>query len=647
MKIDTILAEIDLGAIALPEFQRGYVWNREQVRNLMESLYRKHPVGALLTWDTSAATAELRGDNQAPHGSLKLLLDGQQRITSLYGIIKGQPPPFFDGNSQTFTGLYFNLKEEGFEFYAPFKMANDPYWVNVTDLMKQNIGPYVQVLTGIPDAQPGLNTYISRLGNVHNIKEIDLHIEEVAGEDKTVDVVVDIFNKVNSGGTKLSKGDLALAKICADWRDARREMKARLDNWAKHGYFFKLDWLLRCITALTTGEALFSYLKDVSADQFQEGLRKAEKAVNSLLNLFSARLGLDHDRVLGSRYSLPLLARYLANRGGQLPGHPEINKLLYWYIHTVLWGRYAGSTETMLNQDLAALEGDGSGLDRLIEGLGSSRGDLRLRATDFQGWSKNARFYPLLYMLTRVHHARDWDTGIELKMALLGKGNRLEVHHIFPRSLLYQSGYTKSEVNAVANFTFLTKETNLRVSNRDPVEYLEEFAAKHPGAVESHWIPMDRDLWRIDRYRDFLAARRELLAKAANEFLDTLLTDTVAEPYVLTEVMETEVTPPGGVTSEDEESILLETSEWMASQGLPEGELLYELADESTGAVIALIDLAWPNGIQEGLSPPAALLVGEDRETERIVNQAGFRCFTEVEALQEYVMSEILVLALT
>ena len=84
MQIQTILDQIDLGAMALPEFQRGYVWNREQVRGLMYSLYRKHPVGSLLVWVTQTDNADARGDQELQAGSVKLLLDGQQRITSLY-----------------------------------------------------------------------------------------------------------------------------------------------------------------------------------------------------------------------------------------------------------------------------------------------------------------------------------------------------------------------------------------------------------------------------------------------------------------------------------------------------------------------------------------------------------------------------------
>jgi hypothetical protein len=191
---------------------------------------------------------------------------------------------------------------------------------------------------------PGLNDF-------DGIKDIDLHIEEVTGSDKTVDLVVDIFNRLNSGGAKLSKGDLALAKICADWPEARDAMKTRLEKWRRAGFHFKRELLLRCITTIVTGEAFFSFLENVDTPRFKDGLERAERAVDMLLNAIGSRLGLDHDRMLGSRYSFPLMARYLDQRGFHLLDHRERDRLLYWYVHTFLWGRYAGSTETVLNQD--------------------------------------------------------------------------------------------------------------------------------------------------------------------------------------------------------------------------------------------------------------------------------------------------------
>lgn len=648
MQIRTILDQIDLGSMALPEFQRGYVWNRDQVRGLMYSLYRKHPVGSLLVWVTKTENADTRGDGVLSPGSVKLLLDGQQRITSLYGIIRGNPPRFFDGNVNAFTGLYFNLEEELFEFYAPMKMQDKPLWIDVTELMKKGVGDFVQRIVTAPEFQPKLPLYINRLTSVENIKEIDLHMEEVTGEDKTVDVVVDIFNRVNSGGTKLSKGDLALAKICAEWPEARAEMKARLDKWRRAGFNFKLEWLLRCINAIITGEALFSFLKDVSTSTFREGLNQAEESIDKIINLISGRLGLDHDRVLGSRYSFPLIARYLVQRGGRLNEQSERDKILYWYIQTFLWGRYAGSTESVLNQDLHAIEENEGALDRLITLLRQNRGDLRLNANDFLGWSQGARFYPLLYMLTRTAHAKDWGTGIELSNHLLGRFSRLEIHHIFPKALLYRNGYSRQDVNALANFTFLTRETNLLVSDRDPAAYLEEFARRNPSAIESHWIPMNHDLWRVENYTAFLEARRELLAKAANEFLDSLLAGALPEGNAqeMTAAIEpSAVAVTGGIEGEGEEQLVFEVNMWVVRQGLPEGEMMYELTDPETGSPQAIIDLAWPNGLQEGYSQPVALLVEEGQETEEIVNRAGYRYFTDTEAFRTYIETEILALA--
>lgn len=640
MKIEDILSQIDLGSMALPEFQRGYVWNRDQVRGLMQSLYRRYPVGSLLVWVTQTDLANARGDGALSPGYVKLLLDGQQRITSLYGLVRGKPPRFFDGNAQAFTGLHFHLDDEVFEFYASLKMGDNPLWVNVTELMQQGVGPVIGRLYQNPALAPKMVTYIKRITAVEGIKSIDLHIEEVTGEDKTVDVVVDIFNNVNSGGTKLSKGDLALAKVCAEWPEARQELKATLGRWNKANFSFKLDWLLRNINTVVTGEALFTALKDVKPAQFQQGLKQAEAAINYLLNMVSGRLGLDHNDVLGGRYAFPVMSRYLAQRGGKLHDVYEQNKLLYWYVQSFLWGRFAGSTESVLNQDLHAIEQADGALERLIEQLRIWRGTLEVRPQDFGGWSLGARFYPMLYLLTRVYGARDWGTGLALSANLLGKLNTLQVHHIFPKARLYKHGYSRPEVNALANFCFLTQDTNLVISDRDPAEYFAEVEQRHPGALSSQWIPLDRELWKIENYREFLKARQALLANAANQFLNGLL----ASPQQVTAIdYPTDISQSGIVISEaaTEEEEISALCAWLEERGLPGPEQNHEVADPVTGEVRAIIDAAWPRGIQEGYSQPVALLLNEEQVVEDRVSEAGYRFFTSTSALRSYIENEI------
>lgn len=646
MKISTILDHIDSGHMALPEFQRGYVWNRDQVRSLFASLYRRYPVGGLLVWATESKTATHRGDEMLASGTVKLLLDGQQRITSLYGIVRGEAPKFFDGNVATFTGLQFHLETEIFAFYQPLKMKDDPLWVDVTKVMKKGtsgLSDYITKLNQQPTLAPDMGKYVARLSSLLSIVDIDLHIEEVTGVDKTLDVVVEIFNKVNSGGTKLSNGDLALAKICADWPNARNEMKLALKGWTESGYNFNLDWLLRSVNTVLTGEAKFRFLHDKSSEDLQDALKKAVKHIDTSLNLIGGRLGLDHDQVLFSRFAIPVMVRYLDKRSTPLDTE-ERDKLLFWFVQAGMWGRFSGSTESYIDKDLKALEGDDGGLDKLLEQLRLWHGPLRTEPGHFTGWSLGARFYPVLYMMTRMGEAKDWGTGLPLKSNLLGKMNKLEVHHIFPKAQLYKLNYTRPEVNALANFCFLTKETNINISDRLPEEYFPEIESKHPGALASQWIPADPTLWKIENFGAFLEARQELLATETNTRLSELLHGNFSLMESVEKNMEESPIFPilGGITSEKEEEELEALNDWVEKMGLPRGVVAFGFVDETSGKQQAVFDLAWPNGIQEKLSQPVVVLLNEDKETLIFASRAGFRCFITGQDFKNYVQKEIL-----
>lgn len=645
MKVSTILDHIDNGHMALPEFQRGYVWNRDQVKGFFDSLYKRHPVGGLLVWVTESKTAVHRGDNPLAAGVVKLLLDGQQRMTSLYGVVRGKAPQFFDGNAVAFTNLRFHLELETFSFFQPVKMKDDPLWIDVTWLMSRGQTGHEQLVEALAE-DPEIGTkavkYSGRISRLLGILEVDLHVEEVTGTDKTLEIVVDIFNRVNSGGTKLSKGDLALAKICADWPDARDTMKAKLAEWAKADYNFNLDWLLRSVNTALTGEAKFQYLHDRSAEEIQDGLKRAIKHIDTSLNMIAARLGLDHDRVFFGRFGVPVMVRYLDQRDGPM-NEQERDKLLFWFLQAGMWGRFSGSTESYIDQDLATLEGPDGGLDKLLEQLRLWHGGLRVEPGHFTGWSMGARFYPVLYLLTRMGKARDWGTGLPLQANLLGKMSRLEVHHIFPKAQLYKRDYSRAEVNALANFCFLTKDTNLVISDRLPEEYFPEIIAAHPGALESQWIPMDPVLWKCENYLAFLEARKVLLAEELNRRLVELLHGDnrwLAGPAAPVKAAEIDVL--GSISSEAEEKELESVNDWMEARGLPRGNIAFDFADPVTGEQQAMFDLAWPNGIQEELSQPVVILLNEGREIIAIASQAGYRCFTSVEQFQQYVRTEIL-----
>ena len=628
-KLTTILDQIDGATMLLPEFQRGYVWNRDQVRGLMRSLYLGYPVGALLVWETETDPGSVRGTGQVGTGGKLLLLDGQQRITSLYGIVRGRPPAFFEGEAAAFSGLRFNVEEETFEFYAPAKMREDRRWVDVTALFVDGLEKQIGLLNADPATAPQIVTYMTRLSRLHNILERQFHQEKITGADKGVDAVVEIFNRVNSGGTKLSKGDLALAKLCADWPEARATMRAHLKTWAKAGFEFNLDWLLRNVNAVATGRAQFDALENVASADFAKALANSSKYVSGFLDTVSGRLGLDHSRVLMGRYAFPVVSRFLHRNGGSFADGAQRDRMLFWYVHSALWGRFAGSTETVLTQDYEALNRDG--INGLINNLTRWRGgNLMIDGQDFEGFGRGSRFYPLLYLLTRVLGARDFGTGLPLKSEMLGHLTSLQVHHIFPKALLYKHDYKRTEVNAVANFCFLTQQTNLAIGKRPPEDYFAEAEDKHPGALESQWIPSDRDLWQPNRYLDFLAARRELLANAANQFLAELRDGAKPAPEPLQRIVVSD-------EDTDDTGTVRELVHELIELGCVEPQIDIAIEDPETGTELAVAEAFWPDGLQPGLGDPVVLELDPGSELARLA-ELGYQVFTSADALRRFVI---------
>lgn len=649
MKLDAILFQIDQGDLVLPTFQRSYVWSREQVRSLMRSLYRNYPVGNFLVWETKSETASAIGATGLVRPSHTLLLDGQQRITSLYGIIRGKKPKFSDADGRSFLNLYFDVAEQEFEFYRVSNMKDKRHWIPVTELMQKGIGPFFPRFS----EDPNQTEYINRLLAIQNIRQRDFHVETVSDNiasdnEKVIDVVVDIFNEVNSGGRKLSKGDLALAKISAYWPEARETMQAHFDEWHSQGYSindyqYKFDWLLRCINAILTGHSDFAELdrRQFSAKDIQSGLTRAKKHIDSALNLLDWRLGLDHREVLGSPNALPAVIR-LFDKPDSTLDEKERDRFLHWYVHAMLWGRYSGTVETVIRQDLLTIDQNNDAVDALTTRLRQDRGNLDVTPQNFADWSRGSRFYPLLYMLTRVSGTRDLGEGIGLKDGMKGEDYQLQLHHIFPKAQLYKLGYARNEVNALANFTILFRKTNYKLSDSLPEKYFPACEGNYPGVLKSHWIPENCNLWKIENYRDFLAARRELLAKAANRFLNRLYQGEIPESKYaeLGPERRVEFRPPS-ITSDEEEAELQAAMNWMESKSLPRGEYGFELIAPD-GELLATLDLAWPRGIQEGYSRQAALLINESEETRNIAENYDYKCFTSLEQLRRYVRDEIL-----
>ena len=527
--IQDLLSQISRDEILLPEFQRGYVWNKDQVRGLMQSLYRRHPTGHLLIWRTYKPSL-VRGGEAAHDGHSLLLLDGQQRLTTLYVLFKGAAPKFYEGES-LFFNLHFNMQTEEFRFWQKSLMENNPAWIGVHDFLREGLNSLLERLDQVDeDRRATIQQNLARLSKLDKVGDYTYTVDQVSGDDYSVDEVVDIFNRVNSRGTPLKKADLALAHVCSLWPEARAELRGFSAKMSERGFNVDLNFLVRCLAGVATGSVVLegSFMK-TPAGALQDAWRKMQPAFEHLVNVLRHEAfigGLDD---LPTNYVLVPAAIYLARQGGQFPTDAIKRRFIRWIYLAGLWTRYSGASETKLQQDVALVAGrDVDPTHELEAAIMRERGRVTLEEDDLDRARIDSAVARLSRVVARHRDARDWFTGVRIYDQVMGKSLAKERHHIFPKRVLENAGFNDTaRINAVANRALLEQPAPKEHQPASPAEYLAEVEENQPGALRAQSVPMDRTLWEPERFLDFLAARRHLLAEAMNEFIAGWLPDDV------------------------------------------------------------------------------------------------------------------------
>lgn len=240
-------------------------------------------------------------------------------------------------------------------------------------------------------------------------------------------------------------------------------------------------------------------------------------------------------------------------------------------------------------------------------------------------------------MLTRVNDARDLACGgLRLAKTILGKGTSLQVHHIFPKALLYKAGYKQGDVNAIANFCYLTQCANLEISARLPADYFASADETIPGALESQWIPTDVALRSVESYFDFLEMRRALLAEAANTFLDSLLTGPFSTPVAVPSAMPGPIVEGAPETDLDGEVRPGDIDDLVGTYDIAEPVRDFLVEHPQSGDPLGVADLAWPDGLQAGYSEPVALVMDGQPVDIDAIQAVGYRVFKTLASIRQF-----------
>lgn len=540
-------------SIVLPVMQRRYVWKSTQVRDLFDSLYRGYPVGSILVWERPSGeegrnldVGEKAGERR--RGQEKLLLDGQQRLTSLTAILKDEEL-IVRGRKNSIDILFnvlhpdideeeerldddaeaddeedsgeeeadsLNLEKKTF-VVATRRLMNQPGWVSLRRVFKEDqVRVWMSVVETLGlDLKSDEASMIS--DRITRIKDIGKIMIPIVILPSTMDyrTVTDVFCRVNSAGARLKGSDLALAMITSRWHDSLQAFEDFQKKHETNGIpLFDLGFLVRAFVVFLTGQCKFATLASIPVNRYADAWEDTKKSIETAIDVVRG-WGLTSFTLLSAPSLIITLAYYVSKRPHEMK---DLSGLHKWLLVASICGHYSkGSSESIMDQDLAAIV-RGVSLADIFSSFKAQGWTGRVTEAEIKGKFHGSAYFGLMYLAMHEAGAKDWDKDTAISLGNVGSMLKVQFHHIFPQALLKaENAYDKSEINDISNLAFIGGNTNRRISAEPPERYLPKVDKERRN---EQCVPTDESLYRIDRYRDFLCRRRSFLTKRLNEYLD-------------------------------------------------------------------------------------------------------------------------------
>lgn len=535
MKINQILDKIDENQLFVPAFQREYVWKRENAKDLVASLIRQYPTGTMLTWETNTPP-ELKGKWQYDprQGAVKIILDGQQRITTLYLLIRNKIPPYYKESEilKDPRDLYVNIKTLDLQYYKPSIMQTDPLWVNITDIFQRKIRER-DLIRSIQDKGATLTREEEDVIS-DNFRDIE-HIPEIEFVEQSIPIkaslkeAIDIFYIVNASGVNLTEAELALAQISGYWPQAREIFKKKLEQLKENGFVFKLDFIIYCLLGVLHN--IGSDMTKLHDKSNEQGLKEAwkkldEEILDYVINILRSQGYVDHSDEINSVYALVPIVVYFYTQGVSALTETDIKKVIKWFYYSQIRQRYISQLPQKLDKDIGIVVRSKNPFDELLYNIKLER-PLDISKDEFIGVDVRNALFSLMRWYFKSKNAICFTTGNGIR-GNMGKKYSLEWDHIFPYSVLKENGYNKNNrhkyalAQEITNRAILTQVANRRKSDELAETYLAEVKQKFPSALKLQVVPEEETLWKLENFELFLEARRGKLAEELNHFLSNI-----------------------------------------------------------------------------------------------------------------------------
>lgn len=526
--VETLLAWIKSGDIAIPEIQRPFVWSATKVRDLIDSLYEGYPVGYIITWRNQ----DIRLKDGTLSAGKRILIDGQQRITALTAAVVGQKVLNKDYKKVSIK-IAYNPMAEGDE--PKFEVCNtaiekNPRWISdIAPILSGTISPY-KALDGYtelnPDADKDLiGQKLDKLKGISNrqigVIELDAYLD--------IDTVTEIFIRINQKGVVLSNADFVMSKIASDETYGGNGLRKMIEyfthllndksflntieandpEFAQSDDFNKISWITNIEDNLYRPNYVdvlrVAYTKEFSRGKFsdlvallsgrdfenkrniesiaEKSYAKLRKGIEAFFNQTNYQrfltliqsAGFINQKLISSRTSLNIAyALYLKLRDENY-AEPQIQTLIKrWFVMSMLTGRYSGSSETVIERDSKQIVE--KGLENYLEDITTvelDEGFWNYRIVNDLISSSTVNNAYLCYLAAQCKKNENAFLSDSMSIQNLIE-QRGDEHHIFPKKYLERNGFKKSDYNQVANYVYTEQQLNIKLADKAPSIYMAE-----------------------------------------------------------------------------------------------------------------------------------------------------------------------------
>lgn len=514
-RIELLAQRVLMGDIILPEFQRPFVWKCKQILELLDSIYRNYPIGSVLIWESrqelasKRSIADLEVGERSSNYPVNYLLDGQQRLSTICGVLHWTP-----GDPKSVWNVVFDLRSEKFlhidhtedlpVYQVPLRRLKDP-------------ADYFRRLSGLDTEQYRVTA------DLLFTRFKDYQLPLVTLGDMSINDVAPVFERINSTGTRLTIYDLMRAATWSMEFDLGKtidDIKRSLELKRFHNFDNKT--FLRALGAAYGNDfssSSIDALRDVPGNDLMAAAEQLKLAAQRAADFLATEIGAPRAEALPYANQFAVLSeifRVLPN-----PSSAQLTEIKRWFWLTTLSGYFGGWDSGQMTNDTRNIRSFASGEQSSLEVAAAIPNASLWRMKPFRSNSAVAK---MLGVMFGHRTPLDLITGQRIDVdKSLAWSNDKEYHHLFPQAYLSRIGVSSTKANVVGNIVLLTSRSNIAICDAAPSDYLQQIIFNDGRDVlvkrlESNFIPEAAlDAALVNDYDRFLELRSRYLHNIAEE----------------------------------------------------------------------------------------------------------------------------------